>query len=359
MAGIVSRATDTVPARLSAISTRWLSEALGAPVGAFDLQMIGTGAGLMGQLARVRPLYEGDAAGPASVIVKLPSASDVNRAIGCAFRLYEREVRFYECVGERAGLRVPHCFHATVDDAGSVAALVLEDLGSPGDQVAGATLAEARAAVAQLARLHATWWDDPRLADLPWMPLADDAAVVASAVELVRRSWPAFVAAYGATLTPEARCMGERLPDRIPDLLAAGAGAPSTINHGDYRLDNLYFGVEGSPCAVGDWQLSTRARTGIFDLVYFLGASVDPALRARHGDGLVRLYLDALEGYGVRRGHADLDADMARAAAVCLVYAVAAGAEIDVGDARGRQLVDRVVSSYFRLALDLGAASVL
>ena len=82
------------------------------------VQAIGGGVGLLGQLARLKIAYEGDAAGaPATVIVKMPTTNAGNREIGNLFQFYEREARFYEDVAPGIEIRVPRCYYRVMDVA--------------------------------------------------------------------------------------------------------------------------------------------------------------------------------------------------------------------------------------------------
>ena len=53
----------------------------------------------------------------------------------------------------------------------------------------------------------------------------------------------------------------------IPTMMMHIASAPCTILHGDYRLDNLFFGdvPGGAPVAAVDWQISSKGR-GPYDV---------------------------------------------------------------------------------------------
>ena len=63
---------------------------------------------------------------------------------------------------------------------------------------------------------------------------------------------------------------------------------PRTIVHGDFRMDNLFFGQrEGdAPVVIVDWQGTLRGK-GAHDLAYFLSQSMPVADRRANERDLV------------------------------------------------------------------------
>ncbi|WLA51832.1 phosphotransferase [Bradyrhizobium elkanii] len=99
------------------------------------------------------------------------------------------------------------------------------------------------------------------------------------------------------------------LIDRLPDALLryqSDRSAPRTLQHADFRLDNMLFDVRGNthPMATLDWQTLTVG-PGIVDVAYFLSAGIDPIERRLHEADLVRFYHSEL----IRRGVRDYDWD--------------------------------------------------
>ena len=135
---------ETIPGTVADITTEWIATALreggtidaSTQVIAADVEALGEGVGMLGDLARITLRYEPDGAGPDRVIVKLPTLADVNRQRGMAFGFYEREANFYRHIGNAGrtgGLRVPRCYANQVDTAAERFALLLEDLSVPHD----------------------------------------------------------------------------------------------------------------------------------------------------------------------------------------------------------------------------------
>ena len=104
----------------------------------------------------------------------LPRASRTPREVRSPCTFSGRAGRFYSAVAASLALSTPRCFSAEVAPASGDFILLLEDLGNRrlGDQVAGATAAEARLLTTAIAAHHAAYWNDPRLAALDWIPEA-------------------------------------------------------------------------------------------------------------------------------------------------------------------------------------------
>ena len=340
------------------ITAEWLSSALGAPVEAVDCEAIGVGVGLLGDLVRVR-ISSRDESLPASVIVKLPTHHEANRAIGLGLMLYERELRFYEEVAPRSpSLRVPRCFHADHD----ALVLVLEDLGTSGfglaDQVAGMTLEQAERAIDAIATFHASWWETPALHELDWLPTSDHPITMQSD-QMFQDGWPLFRAKWEHVLPEGGVALGERVRRAYGAMLGGLGGGPHTVVHTDFRLDNLFFADDGGECAVIDWQLMTRSR-GPYDIGYLLSQSMDVDLRRAHSAALLRRWYDRVCDLGVT-GYSweEAEADFAAAVLIALVIPVNAGASIDLGNERGEALVQSISARAFGAALDVDYEAVL
>lgn len=351
----------SVPATLDGVTPAWLTDVLGVPVASVVVEPIGAAVGFLGQLARVHLTVDGD--GPPSVIVKLPSAEPAALALADVYRFYERESGFYRHLASASGgcgIPVPRC-HATVGDDNAVA-IVLEDLGDlrVGDQVAGAPRDDLERALRTAADLHGIWWDHPDLATMTWLPKGNDPVykIAGANYPLV---WPFFVDGYGDLLTSEQRRIGAALCDTLDRFIEEAGDPPLTINHGDFRLDNLFFSSDdAAPCTVIDWQIASRSHTGCFDVAYFLSGNVDPAELETDFESYLHTYHDRLVERGVARfSFADLEHEMRRAALGCLAYPVLGATILAQDDERAVALFRRMIQGYFGLAEALDAGSVL
>ena len=281
----------------SDLTAVWFSSVLSADISAVTSTPIGVG--MVGMNLRCE--LAGDGHHPASVVVKLPSADPTSRATGVALRNYEREVKFYEQIAPTVGIRLPKCYHGAWDEASGDFVLVLEDASpaEPGDQIRGCTIAQAEAALIELARLHAPRWGDPTLNDVDWLTRRDQASVEMITL-LYRHYWPEFLERYGDSLTTSQRLLAASLGDALPSWLVQGS-LPATVTHGDYRLDNILFpGVRGGDGVITvDWQTPGHGQ-GVADAAYFLGAGLLPDQRRLHERELLNRYHEELLDDGVR-----------------------------------------------------------
>ena len=270
--------------------------------------------------------------------------------------MWEREHRFYVDVAPQVTIRVPRAYAAVLDPP----CLVLEDLApaTPGDHVLGASLDQAKRAVDALATHHASWFQDPRLDELTWMPGLDDPsmAMFPATFEL---GWPMFLERYGSELP--ARCLRwceELVADLVP-WIDRHLDDPVTLVHGDFRLDNIFFYGDGS-VAVIDWQLAMRA-PGQTDLVYFCANNLTTGDRRAHEVALVRRYVDALHAAGVPTDAVTVESVWRGYLEGLVFYASTFGASlltIDPANQRGAALFDALVRRTFIAADDLDAGPV-
>lgn len=355
---LVERPEGVTPDWLTAV-LRGAGRVRDAEVVGFTTEPVGTGQ--MGDSVRYRLEWsapEPDA--PDSVVVKFASADERSRATGIAMRTYEVEVRFYQQLAHRVHARTPRCDYADVDTATGACTLVLEDLApaEQGDQITGCSPDQAAIALLELAKLHAPLWDDAELESLPWLHRTSLDSVEIGA-QLLPVLFTGFVERYGDRLDDDVLTLGERFAPRVRDYLAA-QHRPWTVQHGDYRLDNLLFGTAagGDPLAVVDWQTVVHG-PGLADVSYFLGAGLRPEARRSHEHDLVREYHAALRGLGVD-GYdwATCWADYRRYAFSGLLMAVGASMMVEQTD-RGDEMFLTMAERHARHALDLDAEVLL
>ncbi len=222
----------------------------------------------------------------------MPTLDPGGREVCRIFQFYEREIRFYEEIADGVRIRVPRCYYTAMDIESDDYLLLLEDITDAriGDEVAGCSAREAEQVIRAIAEFHATWRESPKLDDLPWMPYIN-APIHQSAENAYNQAWAPFLRMFGDKLSPKMRAIAEDMRTHVIDLLNALEAAPRTVVHGDYRLDNIFFGAEGSgqPVCAIDWQISSRGR-GIFDVAYFLASCIDPAIRRAEEQRLVRMW---------------------------------------------------------------------
>jgi hypothetical protein len=298
------------PYRLSTpdeLTPAWLTDVLRAAgeicraqVTAVQIEPLGHG--LVGDSFRIHLTYdEIEDGAPQTLVGKFPAADAESRAAAVQHRHYLRETRFYQQVAPTVDIGTPHCLRADIDpcDPGSFL-LLFEDLAPcrQGDQLAGCTPDQAALVMEQAAALHASRWGDPALGRLDWLPdvAANGAAVEAAVAPL----FEGFRERYGDQLEAEQLAVGEQLIAGLAAYLGAGRPEQWTVQHADFRLDNMLFDAHDGklPFVAMDWQTVLRGE-GTHDVAYFLGAGLQTDDRRAHEQDLVREYHKALLARGV------------------------------------------------------------
>ena len=281
------------------ITAAWMRQALaaGSPsfaaeVAALEVEELTDVANALGNLYRCRlTAGDGQAANPASVIVKLPSSDAMAFRFSRWLSLHRREYVFYRDIAPHGYVRAPNLFYGDFDADSNRFVLVLEDLGHLRGipQSVGVDAPKARRAIQQLAGLHGHFWE---VADAPALSACGDFLTVKQrrimqTVYLL--TLPAALERFGDLFTAETRRLALEFGFRIATHFADLSAGPNTVVHGDFRADNMLFdeGEPGSPALI-DWQ-GCGIGCGMYDVAFFLGTSVTSDVRRR-------IELDALAG---------------------------------------------------------------
>jgi len=360
------------PLSSSEITAEWLNHVLshevrgGATVTNVEPQIIGEGVGFLGEVARLSLTYDQPSASSTmSVIAKSPTTNEGFKALGLTLGFYEKESGFFRDVAPEVRLRIPECFH-NYSANGTDFMLLLEDLAPmrPGDQLASCTLAEAEQALAAAAKLHARWWESPRLDEFAsWLP-----STTSPYFDILKGAYlgslEKFHAEFSYLVTPEVEALADRGGEDYEAMMAAGVGrSPHTFIHGDYRLDNMMFGdsPDVEPFAVLDWQLPFKANP-MWDVVYFLGGNLDTDQRREHQDKLVEAYHKVLVDEGVTNYTLEKCREDYRAAGLVLLGYLVTGAldvDLDTLNERGRELMETIFRRYSTTITDLNSGEFL
>jgi hypothetical protein len=355
-----------MPASADDLTAEWFTRALAdggiaGEVRRVELRPVGVGVGMMGCLFQVRLHYDAGE-GPASVVVKLPTASEQNRQVAVAFDNYAREVAFYRLAAHRTPMRTAKLYFGAVDGSADFV-LVLEDLSDwgQGDQVIGADLQQAERCMTALAELHAAFWNRVDDGDLEWMPNAYPSVMSDGLLQGTTAMYGAFNRNFAADVPTALQRLEDRYVDALPQVQAWISSPPRTIVHGDFRMDNLFFGrnASQSPVACCDWQGSVRGN-GIPDIAYFLSGSVATSVRRRHEKALIGRWLAALQDGGVEGyGFDDAWEDYRRAVLMLWSYVVVIGGGLDASNERGNRWVAAMVQRSCAAMDDLGCLDLV
>jgi hypothetical protein len=290
---------------VDAITPEWTTAVLaqnGIAAIVRDVRTAQVGNGQMGSCYRLSISYDaGD--GPERLIAKLPATDSASRAAGQLG--YRCETTFYREYADRLHLDIPRCYFAALNERGDGFTLVLEDLApaEAGDQIAGCSLDQARAAAVNVAGLHAPTWNESSLRELDWL-IPDLAAYPDFAAAFLVDATKQFLERYPVTLDTAAILQG--FADRFVDW-AAGRPEPFAMLHSDYRLDNLLFAQSDTPRPVVavDWQVVTVG-CPLRDVAFLVATGLSTESRRAGEKEIVEAYhrrLVALgvEGYGAEQ----------------------------------------------------------
>ncbi|MBT5137857.1 MAG: phosphotransferase [Acidimicrobiaceae bacterium] len=344
-----------IPSTIDEVTTDWLSQAMGVDVGDVSVAQIGAGIGVSSAVYRVS-LSGG---GPDSVVVKLPALAEEAVFTSTMLRMYIREVRFFKELATKSPIRVPASYYGDVDEETSQFVQVMEDMGDLRivDQNEGMDLADAGQAVDELARWHATWWND-----------CDDLVKSGSIVALTDPIYPAVLPVVFAEgweklnaemkLDPSILQVGPGWSARMPGLLASLNGGHNTMCHGDYRADNLLFDAEGNVVLL-DFQLTGQG-SGAYDLAYMITQSLAPDMAGEHEADLFERYMAGLIASGVPEAQTEDLWDRYREAALfCLAYPVIASRGMDLNDERQFQLIENMNTRFARAVDQLNLVDLM
>jgi len=264
------------------------------------------GTGQMAESYRVifnEPL----ASGAASVVVKVPSQNANSRGASRATRCYELETNFYANLREHVKVNAPECLHVWYDALSDDFVLILEDIvgATQGDQISGATIQQAEAAIDQLVCLHSPLWGSEKLNEFTWLP-KHSVTSAAGTSQLLHTMFPGFAERFANTVSAEIISLGARLVEKY-DRYTAAFPEVLTVAHRDFRLDNLLFTENKTrfDVKVVDWQ-TVGAMPGVCDLGYFIGASFSVDDRRDNEQTLVRRYCEGLQAENIGVDYQDI-----------------------------------------------------
>ncbi|GAA1466543.1 phosphotransferase family protein [Microbacterium thalassium] len=343
---------------ISELDREWLAGALGVESHRLsDPVAARLGQGQVGDTYTVD--FEKDGV-PTRLVLKLTAHDADSAEAAHQENNYLREVRFYQDLARELHIRVPEVHHAVISDDGKRFALLMEDLApcSTRDQIAGCSAAEAEAVVMEVAKLHGQMWQREELHALDWLPGPRE--IPEEVLPFLPAMFGAFCERFEGRLAPEVVEIGRAFFEDFAAYLTAQNSAPTTLQHGDFRADNLLFDVRDGTdrLAVVDWQTIQRG-PGVLDVAYFLGGSLDPTDRRAIERPLLEAYHARLVDYGVDGYSFEACwADYARFAFHGLFIGVGAAMTVEQTD-RGDELFVSMVQRAAQHAIDLDSLAHL
>ena len=195
-------------------------------------------------------------------------------------------------------MNLPRHYYTGMDKERQDYALLLEDMApaAPGDDIASCSWDEALSIVDELPKLHAPWWNSPKLASFMWLPIGEPNVEAANA-RFQETLFPATIKNYGDTLSETAKRVSEKYSRGLVHIVKQLTASPFTLTHSDYRLVNMLLGgTEGERrVTVLDWQRVALGK-GPIDVAFFTVLSLPTEVRRAWQWDLVERYHAGLLG---------------------------------------------------------------
>ena len=360
-----------IPENANALTAEWMRQALGAggvsgfpTVKDIAVENIGAGSGSLSETVRCAMTYHDDAAqAPESVVVKLASPDRSTARMARALSLYKREYLVYAQLAPHIRIALPALLYGDFEEGRQRFVIVLEDLRgmeNP-DQIAGADAAQAGRAIRSAAGLHGQFWNK-----LEQPPLSDFFARVGpQKVWLTQLAYLACLAPclkrFGHLFSPGTRRLAEALGSRLLDYTRDSTDGPKTLTHGDFRLDNMFFGAADSDAlTMIDWQGAGFVAGGLYDVSYFMATSVPTEVRRRIEREILEEYHGIVCGMGAKEfGFEECWRSYRLNMLGALMPCVVGSGGLDLTDQRRRKMFETTLSRTLAAIEDLDADELL
>ena len=302
------------PRTVDEITPEWLTQVLResgaireATVVQGDASNIGVDQGVVAQVHRLELTYDSaleDA--PGHVIAKLALQVNLDSPeLGDAvWTLYDREVRFFLDLAPESGMQTPAVYYANFDPTTGHFIILLEDLSHlrAVDQADESSPKDSSAAMRALASMHSKWWNNDELHGFQWLadhPWAAPANVVS---QMFPNNVEPFLKIADGHVPDGIEALCNKLIPKISEVWAELSSPPISLNHGDFRLTNMFFDDSGGdiPRVIAyDWQTAGRIRPAD-DVATFMLYGFTPRTRKAVEKSLLTEYHDSLREQGVR-----------------------------------------------------------
>ncbi|HEX9684075.1 MAG TPA: phosphotransferase [Acidimicrobiales bacterium] len=359
------QSTPEVPLDLGDVDASWLTAALSPAlgrlrVGAVEVVPITDGVGLVGQVGRIVPTYDqapDDA--PGELILKMPTADPAIRGFAAGMGMYEREGRFYAEVAPLVtDVSLPRVLFNVCDPAHDQYCILMEklEIARTISQHDGVTIDHAAEIIGTIARLHATWFDHPKLDEWAWLPRPSH-PVNKSLTPRFARAWPHFLEHHAQHVPAEAVGWVEEFAGKMDDWWDGKDHAPYTLVHGDFRLDNMVW-TPGDDLVLLDWQI-VQAGFGLYDIAYFIITNLSVDDRRKAEDQLLDQWRTTLLDSGANPGSAEEVHRLYRETVLFWTTGVTCATAEFGATPEGRALVDMLLERSFTAAADLCVGEVM
>lgn len=313
-----------------------------------------------GQLARLHLRFsQSESTLPSTLVAKLHAPDESLRAKTRPFTPDKCEILFYQQLARETPLRTPHCYYSAMNVTDGKYVRILEDLApaKAGDQIRGSTAEETALALRAIAGFHAHWWQSEKIEEFDWLAgsSTDSDSINRWVLDQYQNAFPIFVNKTGTLLTDAAKAFGKQLPEKLTNN-PQHRRPPRTLVHGDFRLENVFFGDSLGKLgfAVIDWQDISRGE-GVWDVAWFIGGCLQvPSERQLEEWQLLKIYHETLKTNGVSRYTFDTCwEDYRRAISRYFVQAVLMVASVNPENDRENRLARAVAERFIAAITDL------
>lgn len=293
---------EPLPLVVEEIVPAWLSRVLDVKVEKLKLQEVIHGSGSK-VLVEVTYATSTGSHPPTRLCIKGGFNPQLLEMLPALFAVYRLEAEFYNHIAPRIpGLRLIPSYWCGVDrpSGKGQGIVILRDVRAAGytfgDPLETWPVDRVRAALSQLARLHAATWG-AKQAEFPWVPRHFGMRDVIMGM-MSPENWALRFA--NPTVRPPIpeTFWGDR--DRIVRCLQALWATTDEkmlcMVHGDTQVGNTFVDVDGQPGFL-DWQC-IHASSAAHDVTYFMTGALTIEERRRHERSLYAFYLEELSKAG-------------------------------------------------------------
>lgn len=350
------------PKQLDEITPEWLTCILkevgiikNSKIKNIKQRSLADGKAWLSNVIRLEVEYDSDFNdAPKSFVLKMLSKSEF-RESKYELEAYDREIKFYKELGSIMPIRLPKLYYSK--NGPNYNFMLMEDLSYliQGDLVKGMKQEQVLVTVESLAKVHGTYWENPILDTLDWMPTSNNIEVD------YNENWDSFVELCSHFIDPEGIKVGEKLRPHISWLFQEIASRPRTLTHDDMKEDNLLFGEPGTDedVVLLDWQFAIRSM-GATDVARLIGGSQTPSERKGRQFEALKYWYDKLLEQGVKDySWEEAQRDFKLGALYCLCFPVHFHKGIVRAEGRALEYVIAMYSRLFSHVVEIEADSVL
>jgi len=343
----------SIPATTNELTPEWFTSALKLPekhqIKSIKLEALGEKDSVSGYIYRAILNYQKTQDTPESVVIKMPRS----RRQRTPFLLgaYIREVRFYEKLAPKVGIKVPKLIYSALDTETSDYILILEDFPESTNvrNETGATLDQAYKLLENMAKLHSTFWADPTISSIKFLNNLNNILHMFSSG--FPSTVPVFLSRFQQYMEPDETEIIRKLPEYFDDIVTPLLDSPQTLVHNDYAMKNILILNETDDVSfvLVDWA-NVGQGPGVRDLSFFIGTSITPEIRAEYETMFIHYYWECLRRFRVSDYSYDrLYSDYCRTIVIDLARMVHFG---------GREFFNSMYESIIRLDLGRRIGSV-